>query len=59
MTVKIAYEQEVCIEEENCDRSLLKLPTKLYRVEESVHKDKMKLETPKINAVEISKLPEK
>ena len=55
MTVRIAYEQEECIEEENCDRSLLKLP-KLYRAEESIHKDKMKLETCKINAVEINGL---
>ena len=56
MTVRIAYEQEESIEEENCNRSLLKLP-KLYRAEENVHKDKMKIETHKINAVEISELP--
>ena len=29
----------------------------MYRAEESVHKDEIKLETPEINAVEISKLP--
>ena len=29
----------------------------MYRAEESVHKDKIKLETPEINAVEISELP--
>ena len=29
----------------------------MYRAEESVHKDEIKLETPKINAVEISELP--
>ena len=29
----------------------------MYGAEESVHKDKIKLETPKINAVEISELP--
>ena len=30
---------------------------KLYRAEESVHTDEMKLETPKMNAVEINELP--
>ena len=29
----------------------------MYRAEESVHKDEIKLETPEINAVEISELP--
>ena len=36
MPVRIAYEQEECIEEEICDRSL----PKMYRAEESVHKMK-------------------
>ena len=53
MPVKIACEHEECIEEEICDMSL----PKLYRVEESVHRDKMKLETPIINKVEIGELP--
>ena len=53
MPVRIACEQEECIEEEICDMSL----PKLYRAEESVHKDEIKLEIPKINAVEISELP--
>ena len=53
MPVRIACEQEECIEGEICDRSL----PKLTRAEESVHKDEIKLETPEINAVEISKLP--
>ena len=57
MPVRIACEQEECIEEENCNRSLLKLP-KLYRAEESIQKDELKLETPIINKVEINKLPE-
>ena len=35
MPVRIAYEQEECIEEEICDRYL----PKMYRAEESVHKD--------------------
>ena len=51
--VRIAYEQEGCIEEEICDRSL----PKMYRAAESVHKDEIRVETPKINAVEISELP--
>ena len=50
MPVRIAYEKEGCIEEEICDRSL----PKMYRTEESVHKDEIKLEIPEINAVEIS-----
>ena len=29
----------------------------MYRAEESVHKDEIELETPEINAVEISELP--
>ena len=53
MPVRIACEQEECIEEEICDRSF----TKMYRAEESVHKDEIKFETPEINAVEISELP--
>ena len=51
--VRIAYEQEECIKEEICDRFL----PKMYRAEESVHKDEIKLETPEINAVEIGELP--
>ena len=53
MPVRIAYEQEDCIEEEICDRSL----PKMYRAEESVYKDEKRLETPEINAVEISEMP--
>ena len=53
MPVRIAYEQVECMEEEICDRSL----PKMYRAEGSVHKDEIKLEIPKINAVEISELP--
>ena len=45
--VRIAYEQEECIEEEICDMSL----PKLYRAEESVHTNEIKLETHKKNAV--------
>ena len=51
MPVGIAYEQE-CIDEEICDRSL----PEMYRVEESLHKDEIMLETPEINAVEIGEL---
>ena len=41
MPVRIACEQEECIEEEICDRSL----PKLHRAEESVYKDEIELET--------------
>ena len=53
MPVKIAYEQEECIEEGICDRSL----PKMYRAGERVHKVEIKLETPEINAVEIGEMP--
>ena len=50
MPVRFVYEQEECIEEEICDVSL----PKLYRAEESVHKNEVKLEIPETNAGEIS-----
>ena len=53
MPVSIVYEKEECIEEEICDRHL----PKMYRAEESVHKDEIRLETPEINAVEMNELP--
>ena len=53
MPVRIAYEQEECIEEEICDRSL----PKMFRAEESGHIDEIKLKTPEINAVEINEMP--
>ena len=53
MSVKIAYEQEECIEEGICHRFL----PEIYRAEESVHKDEIKLEIPETNAVEISEFP--
>ena len=53
MTQKIAYEQEKCMKEEICNRPL----PRLYRAKKRVHETK--LETPKINAVEISELPRK
>ena len=56
ISVRIACDQEECMEEEVCDTLLLELP-KLYKAQESVHKDEVQLETPKINAVEISALP--
>ena len=52
-SVRIAYEQEECIEEEIFDMSF---PI-LYRAEESVHTYEIKLKTPKMNAVEINELP--
>ena len=45
--------EEFMLEEEICDMSL----PKLSRAEESVHNDKIKLETPKINAIEINEIP--
>ena len=54
--VRMACEQEEHIEEEVCDKLSPELP-ELYRVHESVHKDEVQLETPKINVVEISALP--
>ena len=53
LPVRIACEQEECIEEEICNMSL----PKLYRAEKGVHTDEIKLETPKMNVVEISELP--
>ena len=53
MSMRIACEQEECIEEEICDMSL----PKSYKVEESVHKNEVKLEIPETNTVEISALP--
>ena len=45
--------EEFVLEEEICNMSL----PKLSRAEENVHKDEIKLETPKINAIEINKKP--
>ena len=42
--------EEFMLEEEICEMSL----PKLSRAEESVHNDKIKLETPKINAIEVN-----
>ena len=46
---------EFMLEEEVCHMSL----PKLSRAEENVHEDKIKLETPKINTVEINEIPRK
>ena len=51
--VRIAYDQEECIEEEICDMSL----PEMYSAEESIHTDKLRLETPIINEVEINEIP--
>ena len=45
--------EEFMLEEEICNMSL----PKLSRAEESVHKEKIKLERPKINAIEINEKP--
>ena len=52
----MACEQEECIEEEIFDRSLPDLP-ELYKAQESVHKDEVQLETPRVNTMEVSELP--
>ena len=53
MPVRIAYDQEECIEEEICDLSL----PEMYWAEDSMHTDKLMLETPIINEVEINEIP--
>ena len=45
MSMRIACEQEECIEEEICNMSL----PKLYKLEESVHKNEVKLDIPEKN----------
>ena len=52
MSMRIACEQEGFIEEEICNVSL----PKLYKVEESVHKNEVKVKMPEINVVEINEL---
>ena len=55
MPVKISCEQEECVEMKTCNMSL----PELFKAEESVHTDKIKLEIPEINAVEIKEVPRK
>ena len=56
MSVKMACEQEEFMKEEICNRSLPELP-ELYKAQDSIHKDDIQLETPKVNTMEISALP--
>ena len=58
ISVRMACEQEEFIKEEICNRSLSELP-ELYRAQKSIYKDDIQLETPKVNATEISELPRK
>ena len=51
--VRIAYEQEECIKGEISDMIL----TGKCTAEDKIHTDELKLETPKINAVEICEMP--
>ena len=51
--VEVQVWEELMLEEEVCDMSL----PKLSRAEESVHEDEIKLEAPKINAIEINEKP--
>ena len=53
ISVKMACEQEECIEEEIFIKSL----PELCKAQESIHKDDIQLETPKVNTTEISELP--
>ena len=53
--VEVQVWEEFMFEEEVCNMSL----PKLSRAEESVHEDEIKLETPKINAIEINENLEK
>ena len=53
MPIRTACEQEECIEEEIFMRSL----PELCKAQESIHKDDIHLETPKVNTTEISELP--
>ena len=56
MPVRTACEQEEGIEEEIFNRSLPELP-ELCKTQESIHKDDIQLETPKVNTTERSELP--
>ena len=53
MHEKTSCEQEECVEMTTCDMSL----PNLFIAKESVHTDKIELEIPEINAVEIKELP--
>ena len=55
MPVRMACEQEDCIEEEIFIRSL----PELCKAQKGVHKGDIQLETPKVNTTEISELPRK
>ena len=55
MPVRMACEQEECIEEEIFIRSL----PELSKAQKGIHKDDIQLETPKVNTTEISELPTK
>ena len=49
----MACKEEECIEEDIFIRSL----PELCKAQESIHKDDIQLETPKVNTTEISELP--
>ena len=56
ISVRMACEQEEFTKEEICNRSLSELP-ELYKAQESIHKDDIQLETPRVNTMEVSELP--
>ena len=53
MPVETSYEQEECVEMKTCNMSL----PELFKAKESVHTNKIELEIPKINEVEVKELP--
>ena len=56
ISVRMACKQEEFTKEEICNRSLPELP-ELCKAQESIHKDDIQLETPKVNTMEVSELP--
>ena len=56
ISVRMACEQEEFTKEEICNRSLSELP-ELYKTQNSIHKDDIQLETPRVNTMEASELP--
>ena len=58
ISMRMACEEEEFTKEEIYNRSLPELP-ELCKAQESIHKDDIQLETPKVNTTEISKLPRK
>ena len=56
ISVRMACEQEEFTKEEICNRSLSELP-ELYKAQNSIHKDDIQLETPRVDTMKVSELP--